>query len=368
MPEYRPMPTAIPIEEIERRALAGDVQAQRLLLQWLRDVAATGNIAAKRALGQVLLTRPPYDIAGGVAATLEAADAGDAGAAQLASVLAGSGIGVAQSWRTALHYTRIAAERGNQVAQATLVALSNDSTLAMSVESGTTTPPETWTRLAASVDIESWLRTPSPAMLCTGPDIFAIAAFASPALCDWLIARARPRLARSQVIDSNDVALREDEIRTNRAMNFNLLQSDLLLVILRARMAAVLGRRIPEMEATAVLHYSAGQRYGAHFDFLDPALPGCREEVSARGQRVATFLVYLNEDFEGGETEFPTAGIRFKGRKGDAIFFPNVDENGTPDRRTLHAGLSPTRGEKWLLSQWVRDREGVMFGPVLPAH
>ena len=36
--------------------------------------------------------------------------------------------------------------------------------------------------------------------------------------------------------------------------------------------------------------------------------------------------------------------------------FANVDLNGAPDRLTLHTGCSPTRGEKWLLSQWIRDR------------
>jgi hypothetical protein len=36
--------------------------------------------------------------------------------------------------------------------------------------------------------------------------------------------------------------------------------------------------------------------------------------------------------------------------------FANVDLVGNPDRSTLHAGLTPTQGEKWLLSQWIRDR------------
>jgi hypothetical protein len=47
---------------------------------------------------------------------------------------------------------------------------------------------------------------------------------------------------------------------------------------------------------------------------------------------------------------------RYRGRKGDAIFFWNVDPSGAPDKRTYHAGLAPTRGEKWLLSQWIRER------------
>ena len=71
---------------------------------------------------------------------------------------------------------------------------------------------------------------------------------------------------------------------------------------------------------------------------------------------MGTFLVFLNEDFEGGETEFPKAGIAFRGRTGDGLFFANVTRDGRPDPLTLHAGRPPTRGEKWILSQWIRER------------
>ena len=67
-----------------------------------------------------------------------------------------------------------------------------------------------------------------------------------------------------------------------------------------------------------------------------------------------------NDDIEGradgGETDFPTLGWRYRGSKGSALFFWNVGADGLPDRRTLHASLAPTRGEKWLYSYWVRLR------------
>jgi hypothetical protein len=69
-----------------------------------------------------------------------------------------------------------------------------------------------------------------------------------------------------------------------------------------------------------------------------------------------TFLTYLNDDYEGGETDFPRIGYRYKGRRGDALYFVNVDGAGAPDYRTVHAGLPPASGTKWLLSQWVRSR------------
>jgi hypothetical protein len=76
--------------------------------------------------------------------------------------------------------------------------------------------------------------------------------------------------------------------------------------------------------------------------------------VAVHGQRAMTVLIYLNDDYEGGETAFPVLGRGFKGRKGDALVFWNLMPDGAPDYRTAHIGRAPTRGEKWLFSQWVR--------------
>ena len=77
--------------------------------------------------------------------------------------------------------------------------------------------------------------------------------------------------------------------------------------------------------------------------------------MKAKGQRLATLLLYLNDDYEAGRNRFSEVlEFRHKGRKGDAILFHNVLDSGVPDPRTLHAGLAPTRGEKWLFSQWLR--------------
>jgi hypothetical protein len=81
------------------------------------------------------------------------------------------------------------------------------------------------------------------------------------------------------------------------------------------------------------------------------------------GQRAVTFLVYLNDDYDGAETAFLALKWRYRGNKGDAILFRNVDSTGAPDLATLHAGLTPSRGEKWLLSQWIRMPQEHMRRP-----
>jgi prolyl 4-hydroxylase len=143
--------------------------------------------------------------------------------------------------------------------------------------------------------------------------------------------------------------------RTNSDCHFILPYSELVLTLIRARIASAIRIPVPFFEPPTMLHYKPGETFSPHHDFLDDTSPGLSQEIAQNGQRVLTFLLYLNDDFEGGETEFPLVGVRYKGNRGDAIFFWNVLPNGSPDRQTLHAGRPPTRGEKWLLSQWVSN-------------
>jgi len=43
----------------------------------------------------------------------------------------------------------------------------------------------------------------------------------------------------------------------------------------------------------------------------------------------------------------------WKGRKGAALFFWNLDASGAIERRVLHEGTPITRGEKWIISQFI---------------
>jgi hypothetical protein len=133
---------------------------------------------------------------------------------------------------------------------------------------------------------------------------------------------------------------------------------DTVVAFLRARIAAL--AKVPlawlNAESCQIMHYKVGEEFVPHYDFLDVSYPGLARDVADNGQRALTLLIYLNEDYENGQTAFPALGRSFRGRRGDALLFWNVADDGTPDRRTLHAGTPPTRGEKWLLSQWIRRR------------
>ncbi|MFO1394546.1 MAG: 2OG-Fe(II) oxygenase [Steroidobacteraceae bacterium] len=284
-----------------------------------------------------------------------AAGQGGAEAAAHMAVLCGAGVCRPQNWSEALDYLQLAAERGSADAQAQLELLCADPDLAASGGGGARDQSD-WRRLRETVSVEDWLRPPERQVISESPRIRRMDGFLSSEVCDWLIEKARGQLTRARIYSTDGSGAAIATSRTNSETDFNIVQSDLVLILVRARIAVATGLPPAVMELTKVLHYSVGERFDLHFDYIDPAVPGFAGELAARGQRLATFLVYLNDDYDGGETDFPRVGLRHRGQTGGALYFANVDAAGRPDPSTLHAGLAPTRGEKWLLSQWIRDR------------
>jgi prolyl 4-hydroxylase len=265
------------------------------------------------------------------------------------------GVGVAADWDKALDYALSAAETGHGLAQATLAGLTGDWALAHRLLEGESLAAD-WSALRGKIDIASWKRAPYPRILSPSPRVGLVEQMTSPAICDWLIARARPGLIPARVYDPNAGGPAHHKIRTNSERHFPLESRDLIFNLVRHRIASATVLPVGAMEPPTILHYKPGQQFEPHHDYLDPTSPGFAKSLQERGQRVLTFLIYLNDDYEGGETDFPMLNRRFKGKKGNGLFFWNISPQGIIETSTLHAGLPPTRGEKWMLSQWVRDR------------
>ncbi|MFT3728476.1 MAG: 2OG-Fe(II) oxygenase [Terricaulis sp.] len=208
-------------------------------------------------------------------------------------------------------------------------------------------------KLKAKVDLPALRRAPKPRVLLEQPRVRVFDGFARPEECDWLIARCRHRLHAAQVYEQSASELSQNAGRSNTEASYELDASDLVLSVVQDRIARATAVPVENFEVAKLLHYNPGEAFLPHHDFLQP---GMQAEIEQHGQRVATFLLYLDDQYEGGETEFCESGIKFKARKGDALFFFNVDGNGAPDPASLHAGLPPTSGEKWLFSLWLRGK------------
>jgi prolyl 4-hydroxylase len=323
--------------------------------QALRAAALEGTTQAKLALAKRLLSQEPFDVFEGCKWARAAAEDGDGEAEHLLAVATAEGLGVRQDWQAALDHLQRSAELGYAPARAELAALAGDWNPAEASDWGAAR--RNWNALRRSVDASAWLRSPPARLVSTSPRIAVIEGFVSSEICRWLIERARTGLVRAQTIDPETGRGKyEATMRTNSCIAFDVAHMDMVLAMLRARISRLVQLPILGFEDSQVLHYAPGQEFKPHFDFLDTALAGHAAAVASGGQRQVTFLAYLNEGYDGGETVFPALGWRYKGRTGDGLCFYNATPDGAPDRRTLHAGSPTVRGEKFLFSQWIRFR------------
>jgi prolyl 4-hydroxylase len=166
----------------------------------------------------------------------------------------------------------------------------------------------------------------------------------TPAECRYLMEATGDQFEPSMVYDS-DRQLVRDEIRTSDGSTIHWLIEDPAVVALNRRIAAASGSSYESGEALALLRYSPGQEYRPHFDFVK----------GADNRRLMTALIYLNDDYEGGETAFVRTGLKVKGKTGDVILFRNDGDDKGPNPLSEHAGLPITKSTKYLATRWIRE-------------
>jgi hypothetical protein len=252
-----------------------------------------------------------------------------------------------QDWPKSLRLLGEAAAAGDESARGQLESLQP------TAHSETDDAPVDWRARAGSVRLDEWLR---PALsVPLHAKVHRIPNLIPAPVCAWLIARAHRHLEPARVYDAFDKVDTVHEMRTNTLANFDYATLDVVQFLVQARMSHTCGYRMQHFEAPMVLHYEVGQQITPHFDFIDANAPDYEQQLREQGQRMITFLLYLNDDYAGGETTFPKLGIVNRGMRGDGLYFINAHEDRSPDRTMLHTGSPPTSGEKWIVSQFIRD-------------
>lgn len=102
-------------------------------------------------------------------------------------------------------------------------------------------------------------------------------------------------------------------------------------------------RPVENCEKLQVLRYRPGGFYKPHYDcFKDGHNP-----------RMYTFIIALNENYEGGATAFPNIKQEYRLRTGDCLLFENLDNYEFMTSKAWHGGKPVTKGEKWVCNLWV---------------
>ena len=314
MPRHPLLNQAIALSNAGRNAEA---------VQLLRQVASTGDPEALGVLAEAtwrggLVEQDPK----GARILFErAAAAGNGKAALIVTNLLASGVAGVRNWSQSV--SRLRAEAKAHPARKR--ALDLIEAMELDAEGGPVAVPE-------------------GKLLSADPDVMQFEKLLTAAECQYLMEATGNAFEPSMVYDSSRRLVR-DQIRTSDGATIHWLIEDPAVVALNRRIAAISGSNYEDGEALALLRYSPGQEYRPHFDFVR----------GAANRRLQTALIYLNADYDGGETRFVRTGLSVKGGAGDVILFRNEGDETGPNPLSEHAGMPVTRGVKYLATRWIRE-------------
>jgi prolyl 4-hydroxylase len=177
------------------------------------------------------------------------------------------------------------------------------------------------------------------------PNVAVADGFVYPEECQKIIEASRDKLTRSTIVSKDGDQVDQDRTSTS----VGLPHSEFPEVC--ERLAEVANIPLENAEHMQVARYTKGQEYKPHYDAF-------KDEVHKKdgGQRLLTCLVYLNNSV-GGATAFPNLNIIVGAIEGRLLMFGNVDEDKKPHILSMHQGLSPHEGEKWIFTLWFRERK-----------
>lgn len=168
--------------------------------------------------------------------------------------------------------------------------------------------------------------------------------YLSPEDCDYIIRYCTQHglFKRSQVNLLNQTDEVVAEVRNSSSAAVAVAGDAVLKTVLQ-KASALTNMPVDNIEALQCVRYGQHEHYGIHFD------------ADAETPRVYTVLVYLNDDFVGGETWFPEIGMKIKPRRGSAILFPNLDAHNEPLLYSAHSGMPVVEGTKFAMNVWVNQ-------------
>jgi prolyl 4-hydroxylase len=188
------------------------------------------------------------------------------------------------------------------------------------------------------------------------PRVYVVHDFLSDAECDHIIALGTGDMEQSITVDMNTGL---DAINSDRTSTSTWLVrgEDPVVAEVERRLAELINLPAGHGCNINLLRYRLGQQYAPHDDFFDPDEPGLKETIEEQGQRFLSVLLYLSDVEEGGETFFPEAGLEFKPVKRATLLFYNVLPDGSIDRFSHHGSAPVIRGEKWVGTKWIMERD-----------
>ena len=188
-------------------------------------------------------------------------------------------------------------------------------------------------------------------------DLFIYDNFLSAKECERVIALANHYLTPSTLADE----YHDKAFRTSSTAHLSHLKSP-VSSRLDEKICRALGITAAYAEGIQAQRYDVGQEFKPHWDWFQPDTKVYLRHAGLRGNRTWTFMVYLNEEMEGGATRFTEIDFAVKPRTGTAVLWNNMNKECAPNQFTKHCGEPVTSGHKVIITKWFRAiGEGPVF-------
>jgi hypothetical protein len=155
-----------------------------------------------------------------------------------------------------------------------------------------------------------------------------------------LVVGANGNLEKGRKRTNSDLSLSESAFQEEF---FRTLNNDYFLTLLAAtqwyKTQFDIYENFDHAESYNLLRYETGEEYKAHYD------GGIREA------RSISPILYLNDDYEGGEIEFVNFGIKIKPKAGSLYIFPSTFPY-------AHIAHPVTEGTKYAIVTWLHEIPG----------
>lgn len=170
--------------------------------------------------------------------------------------------------------------------------------------------------------------------------------------CDRIIKKFGSDLATSTTVGEP-----VDGYRTSENVWIGDINDPIIRGIME-RLASLVNVPSENQETPNLIKYEVGQQYKEHHDFFFPDNTSYyHDSIGNSGQRTHTAILYLNDDYTGGETRFPELDFQVTPKKGMLCIWNNINQDGSLEGTSLHAGLPVTTGRKWILIIWIREKK-----------
>lgn len=167
----------------------------------------------------------------------------------------------------------------------------------------------------------------------------------------YIIEKSQPLFKESRLVSGSLTNVRKSETAW-------LPKKDPIVEKIIKRVCKLTNISFDNAEKMQVVKYEPNGYYKPHYDASCDDKEECVNFEKNGGQRVVTMIIYLNDDYTGGTTDFPNLKMEIQPKKGNALLFYSLQKEGNKCHPlSLHAGTPVQSGIKYIANVWLREKK-----------